>query len=307
MPFAPQTRAEKRLLPARLCALWRMARPLLLLVIAPIYWIGALIARAGGFPWSNSNFLWGLAILLPAVVAAHYANEYADVETDALTRRTPFSGGSGVAKEFPAKRRLARLGVLVSGLIGIALVFPAARLGGLVPHALALWGLGALLGLAYSLPPFKLAWRGWSEAINAGIIAVLLPLYGYTVQSGAMDWRVVVGCLPFALLIFVLILATNWADREADRTVGKQTLSARLGPAQLRRLYWSAALLGFALQPLLIGEILPPRVVWSSFPALPVVIWAATRYTRVHSPLPTVVAMLVLLPLQLGAWLTVQT
>jgi 1,4-dihydroxy-2-naphthoate octaprenyltransferase len=284
-----------------------MARPLLILVIVPIYWIGALIARAGGFPWNNANFLWGLAILMPAVIAAHYANEYADVETDALTRRTPFSGGSGVAKEFPSKRRLARQGVWFSSLVGISLAFPALLVGGLGPQVLALWGLGAFLGLAYSLPPFKLAWRGWSEAINALIIAILLPLYGFTVQSGFMDWRVVVGCIPFALLIFILILSTNWADREADREVGKNTLSARLEVRHLRRLYWLALLLGFALQPFLIGEILPPRVVWSSFPALPFLVWAATRYTRIHSPLPTVIAMIVLLPLQIWAWLTVQT
>ncbi len=38
----------------------------------------------------------GLAILVSATLAAHYANEYADVDTDTITRRTWFSGGSGV-------------------------------------------------------------------------------------------------------------------------------------------------------------------------------------------------------------------
>jgi len=38
----------------------------------------------------------GLIILISATLAAHYANEYVDVDTDSLTRRTWFSGGSGV-------------------------------------------------------------------------------------------------------------------------------------------------------------------------------------------------------------------
>lgn len=88
-------------------ALWRMARPLLLLVVIPIYMIGCLIARSFGYPLTLASLLWGLAALLPVLLATHYANEYADVETDALTRRTPFSGGSGVLPEGGAPRTLA--------------------------------------------------------------------------------------------------------------------------------------------------------------------------------------------------------
>jgi 1,4-dihydroxy-2-naphthoate octaprenyltransferase len=286
-----------------LIALWGMARPLLLLVVIPIYLIGNLIARVFGYPWDTPRFFWGLLALLPVVLAAHYANEYVDFETDALTKRTPFSGGSGSLARGLGSRHMA-LGatwvMLAIGLLMAGISFANDALSG---SAIFLWGVGTLVGLTYSLPPFKLAWRGWSEAINALIIGLLLPLYGYTAQTGRIDWQIIVGCAPFALLIFVLILSTNWADRDADRQVGKFTLSARLTPVQLRRLYIGAAFLGFALQPLMIGWILPVEVVLSSLPAVPVLAWAATRYTRTLSPLPTVLAMLVLLPLQMGAWI----
>jgi 1,4-dihydroxy-2-naphthoate octaprenyltransferase len=279
-----------------------MARPLLLLVVVPIYIIGCLIARVFAYELTTSAFLWGLAALIPVVIAAHYANEYADVETDALTERTPFSGGSGALPAGEAPRSLALVAAWVFLGLGAAVALAGLVTGHLNLAALSMWAIGTLVGLAYSLPPFKLAWRGWSEAINTGLIALILPLYGFAVHTQTLDWRVFVGCLPFALLIFVLILSTNWADRDADAQVGKKTLATRLAPRTLRWLYLAAVLLGIGLQLLLIGAILPPIVVLSSLLALPVLLWAASRFTRIHSPLPTVLAMLVLMPLQLGAW-----
>jgi len=280
-----------------------MGRPLLLLAISPVYIIGALIARASGFAWDTRLFSWGFAILVPAVIAAHYANEYADFQTDALTVRTPFSGGSGVLAEKAGLRRLALGSSWVFLLIGVSLALAGYLGGSVTPNALLLWAVGTFGGIAYSLPPFKLAWRGWSEAVNAFLIGILLPLYGYSVQTGRLDWRVFAGCVPFALLIFVLILSTNWPDREADRAVGKRTLSVRLPADRLRRYYGIAAFLGFALQFALIDRILPREVVWSSLPSVPVLLWAGRRYTRILSPQPTVIALILLLPLQLGAWI----
>ncbi|HAV77351.1 MAG TPA: 1,4-dihydroxy-2-naphthoate octaprenyltransferase, partial [Anaerolineae bacterium] len=75
--------------------LWHMGRPLLLLVVTPVYIIGNLIARVFNQHWDGEKFTWGLLILLPVVISSHYANEFVDFETDAITTRTPFSGGSG--------------------------------------------------------------------------------------------------------------------------------------------------------------------------------------------------------------------
>jgi 1,4-dihydroxy-2-naphthoate octaprenyltransferase len=291
----------------KVLSFFTMARPLLLLVISPVYLIGNLIARAAGFRLDSSPFWWGLLTLLPVVIAANYANEYTDFQTDALTERTPFSGGSGVLVQNVSLRRTALWAVWFFTLIGAALALAGLRSGALNRGASFLWILGTFVGIAYSLPPFKLAWRGWSEVINALLVGMLLPLYGYTLQTGRLSWQVVIGCIPFTLLIFVLILSTNWADRDADRAVGKHTLSARLTQTHLRRLYAGSAFLGFAVQPFLIGAILPKEVVFSSLPAIPFLIWAGARYTRIHSPLPTVIAILIMLPLQLGAWMIAGT
>jgi 1,4-dihydroxy-2-naphthoate octaprenyltransferase len=186
--------------------------------------------------------------------------------------------------------------------IGIIITLSGLLLDVLNPIAFILWLLGTFTGMAYSLPPFKFAWRGWSEVINAGLIALVLPLYGFAIHTRRFDWYVLLGCLPFALLIFILILSTNWADRDADAQVGKVTLANRLAPQQLRRVYAWAMIAGFVIQPLLTDAVLPSLVVLSSLPAIPFMIWAAIRFTKIHSPHPTVLAMLVMMPLQLGAW-----
>ncbi|MCP4417258.1 MAG: UbiA family prenyltransferase, partial [Chloroflexi bacterium] len=137
-------------------ALWGMARPLLLLVVTPIYLIGSLIAPVFNVPWNATRFWWGLGILLPVVLAAHYANEYIDFETDALTKRTPFSGGSGVLARGLGSRRMALGATWVMLAIGILLAAAAFFAGMISPSGLVLWGIGTFFGIAYSLPPFKL-------------------------------------------------------------------------------------------------------------------------------------------------------
>ncbi|MFT4945878.1 MAG: 4-hydroxybenzoate polyprenyltransferase [Natronomonas sp.] len=71
------------------------SRPAQLALVVGVYLFGAKIALAGGATLSWSALLAGCCALLPLAASTHYANEYADYETDALTERTPFSGGAG--------------------------------------------------------------------------------------------------------------------------------------------------------------------------------------------------------------------
>ncbi|MFU8870292.1 MAG: prenyltransferase, partial [Natronococcus sp.] len=93
----------------RLWALWAAARPSQLALIVLVYALGIGKAAAeaslmrdgstlqldGDQPAFLELVVVGAIALIPVSVAIHYANEYADADTDALTERTPFSGGSG--------------------------------------------------------------------------------------------------------------------------------------------------------------------------------------------------------------------
>ncbi|NDJ75584.1 MAG: prenyltransferase [Chloroflexi bacterium] len=282
-----------------------MARPLIMLSVVHVYVAGTLIARAYGHPLNVAAFVCGLIVLLLVALSIHYTNEYADYETDAITQRTLFSGGSGILPAGIVPRSVALWAAWITLGMGSVLVVVAIALGALSAAVLPVLAIGAWGGWMYSLPPLKLAWRGWGELDNALLGGIVLSLYGYVVQSDQFDWRVVLGCLPFTGLAFLNLLATTWVDRRADAQVGKRTLATRWSPTRLRRLYTVVALLSFGLLVLLHDHVLPPEVIAASLLALPFVAWGILRYTRTEAPHHSVFAMLTLLSAQMLAWIVV--
>lgn len=280
-------------------ALWLMARPSQLLAVALVYLLGLAVGRATGYALAWPAVLWGLAALIPVATSIHYANEYADAETDALTIRTPFSGGSGAMVRLGVSPRLAWRGAwaaLALGWLIVALGFALGYLGGV---ALLVLAAGSLFGWMYSLPPLQLAWRGWGELTNALLGGLALALYGYAVAAGRIDAVIVWAILPFTLLVFVNLLATTWPDRVADARVGKRTLATRW---PVRRLRWVYVVVAAAAVGLLWLLPLPAPVVGASLVAVPFLVWGGWAYTRQHSPFPTVAAMVLLAVAQLGGW-----
>lgn len=279
----------------------RMSRPDQLLLVAFVYTLGTVMALAWGTPFDRQGYLSGLAALVLVAASIHYANEYADYETDALTERTPFSGGSGALVELDLPRRLPRDAAAVTLLLGAGLAL-ACLLHGQTVVGIGVLAFGVVFGWMYSLPPLALAWNGLGEIDNAALGGMALPLYGFTVQAGTLTVGAVLAFLPFTLLVFVNLLDTTWPDREADAAVGKETLATRWPTERLRLTYAGVVLLAFALLPLLAGTVLPPLVAYGSFLALPFLAWGAARYTRDRSPFPTVAGMVLFAVVQFGAW-----
>lgn len=240
---------------------------------------------------------------MSGAISIHLANEYADYETDRRTRRTLFSGGSGALPEMGLKRGGAL--VLAWVWLVIALLVAAAGLiGGFLRIApLIILGLGVFLGWMYSLSPFKLAWRGWGEALNAFLGGMLLPLYGAAVISGHIDGSIPIVTVPFALLTFNNLLATTYADRRSDHAAGKYTLATRMRRGQLRLVYASTSILAFVVLLGMPAKLLPDIAKTISLSAIPMVIWGWLTYTRIHNPLPSVSAMTVLLLAQISGFL----
>jgi len=283
-------------------ALWGMARPLIMLSVILVYGAGLLIARADGYVLEWGRVVWGLVIILLASLSIHYTNEYADYETDALTTPTMYSGGSGVLARGDVPRQLAMQaawGTLLLSIV-VALVGMVSGYFSVVPFILLV--VGVVGGWMYSLPPLKLAWRGWGEADNAILGGMILHLYGYSVVTETMTMPVVAAVVPFTLLVFTNLLATTWADRVADAQVGKFTLATQLSIPQLRLLYGGVALVAFFLLPALYDWALPASVVVGSLAAIPMMLWGWLTYTRIHNPYPTSNAMVVLLLGQMAGW-----
>lgn len=287
-------------------ALWGMARPVIMVSVLLVYALGLLLARADGYALPTPALLWGGVALLLVSLSIHYTNEYADHETDALTTPTPYSGGSGVLPRGLVAPVVALQAAWVTLILGLAVAFAGVWVGTLPSVTVPVLVIGAVFGWFYSLPPPRLAWRGYGELDNALLGGVLLPLYGYATVSGTVAVPVIALCVPFALLAFLNLLATTWADRHADAQVGKRTLATRWRVPTLRRLYATLALSYAALVAALTAtQVMPLAVTLAHALVTPLIVWGYHHYTRHDSPHPSVWAMVALLAAQMTAWVWV--
>jgi 1,4-dihydroxy-2-naphthoate octaprenyltransferase len=282
-----------------------MTRPSQLLLIAAVMLLGAAFAAARGATVEPLALVAGLAALLPVAASIHLANEYADHETDRLTARTPFSGGSGALAQAGLPRSIALRSAQVAALTGLAAAVAAWAAGLLATPAVAILLGGLAGGWAYSVGPLPLAWRGLGEVANGLLGGMLLPLYGVAVAGGGLDGFAVASFVPLAFFVTANLLATTWPDRLADAAVGKRTLATRWSPARLQTLF--GLLAGVAVAALGAQGIgpWPAPVVVAGLSAVPLLVLGLAWYTRRESPLPTVAAMVWLVIAQLGAWAAV--
>ncbi len=302
-------------------ALWRMARPAQLTLIALVYGAGVAMAYGRGAAAPSDRIAYGLVTLLPVAASVHYANEYADVETDAITDRTPFSGGSGALADTGLPRWIALYATVAVGLAGLVLTAvgispvgvpsvvdtiagsPTGPLLATTPAALLVGVL--VVGWQYSLGPLRLAWNGLGEVTNAALGGLVLPLYGFAVVTGTVTAAAVTAFVPFTLVVFVNLLETTWPDRRADAAVGKRTLVTRLSVGRVRSLYASVSVGAAASTVLLAGRVLPPTVAVATAVPLVGLLPGYVRFTRREAPLPAVVTMVVLAATTALGWVLV--
>lgn len=217
-----------------------LARPHFLLGGGLLYAIGAVGAGVG----SVSAYLIGQLAITASQVTAHFVNEFADADADALVvNRTWFSGGSGVLVAPDVDRAIALRAAFVT--TGVALT--AATVLALDHTLAATIAAGTLLiSWGYSMPPVRLLDTGWGEAATTVVTTVAVPLVGALAQPGPIDsnlWWVI--SVLFALHM-AMIIAFEIPDLETDLAAGKTVLAVRLGLPRTRSLIGGFYALGFA-------------------------------------------------------------
>ena len=252
----------------------RLTRPVFLLGGALLYALGVTMAARRGVSIRLSLVLLGQVMVTAIQLMAHYANEYYDVASDRLnSKRTWFTGGSGVLPAGELVREVARRASRAAGLVGIvtiAVVTIQSPLAGVL-------GIISLLGAwFYSAPPFALMGSGWGELTTSLIVALLTPLTGFVLQAGYIDAQVLIVCTPLVVIHLAMLLAFEFPDWEADTATGKRTLVVRLG--QERAVYVHAALIAIATIWLVVASLswLPARYVWLT---IPLAAWQALSLT----------------------------
>jgi 1,4-dihydroxy-2-naphthoate octaprenyltransferase len=208
-------------------------RPPFLLLSFVLVFIGTAVAWHGG-AFSAPYFVLAQAGMLLAHIGVNVLNDYFDYKStlDLRTKRTPFSGGSGI---LPA-RLLEPRGVYILGVTSLLL---AAFIGVyfIAVHGwvfLPIMVIGGLSAYFYS-PHVSRWWLGeFLAGLNFGLLAVL---GSYFAQTGHYSWEAVVAGLAPSFLSANLLVLNQFPDLEPDRQVGRRNLVMALGKGKAAWLY----------------------------------------------------------------------
>ncbi len=193
-----------------------------------------------------------LLVLLGALMAhasVNLLNEYQDFTSglDAMTVKTPFSGGSGALQAHPEAAALtltaAMLSLAITAAIGLYFLYM---------HGLALLPLG-ILGLLiiavytnwitrYPLLCLIAPGLGFGPLMVMGTSYVLMNQY---------SWAAFLASLTPFFLVSELLLINQFPDVEADRQVGRRHYPITIGRRPSASIYAAFLLLSFA--PIVVG------------------------------------------------------
>jgi 1,4-dihydroxy-2-naphthoate octaprenyltransferase len=208
--------------------------------------LGAVIANAdlveGGQAamWSWKIFWLALLGAILAQAGTNLANDFGDHSTrnDEYNKvPSPFNGGSRVIQAgllAPWKVLFAAL-LCFATTIGIGLYLNALIGGGPLASTPLLWTgvAGCVLGVAYTLGPLRLSYRGLGEiAIAVGFGPVIVLGTHYVLSAGAISqwhWgRPLCASLPIAVFAMLIIWVNQFQDAPADARANKRTWVVRI-------------------------------------------------------------------------------
>ena len=208
-------------------------RPQFLLLTVVLIFVGTSLAWYEGYFNLKHSLLAFIGLLL-LHISVNTLNDYFDYKSgiDLETKRTPFSGGSGI---LPARllkpEAVGKFGLscfLLAVPIGIYFILVKGWL--LLPLLTA----GAACVLLYTTHLAR--WR--MGELAAGLGLGTLPVLGaYFVQTGAYSWNAAVAAIPSGILVHNLLLLNEFPDVEADKKGGRRTFPITLGGKKASQLY----------------------------------------------------------------------
>jgi 1,4-dihydroxy-2-naphthoate polyprenyltransferase len=219
-------------LPRQLLLLRATRAPFLSATFAPVLLGLAVAARVGVFDALTA------VITVVAACAVHLglnvANDVFDTlqgADDANATPTKFSGGSRVLQNaLVTIREMSMLAVgcyVVAAILGVLLLVMRGS-----PALIVIAIVGFFISVAYTMPPFKLVYRGLGEIATAIGFGPVMLLGAYVVQSrGSLKLEAFVVSIPVALLVAMILYVNEIPDRAGDAKAGKRTLPVRWSKA----------------------------------------------------------------------------
>jgi 1,4-dihydroxy-2-naphthoate octaprenyltransferase len=202
--------------------LFRLSRPLYLLVAALTYCLGVAVSGYLGNRLMAIPFWLGLIAVLLAQASMFLLAEVFRSLADPILPEETFSA-----------RRSLRSNLLYTAVLNLAalalIAFAINNTGHLSQLALLFLFLSLLSVLLYGVPPFRLVDRGFGEVLLAIQLAYVVPGIGYILQTGEYHRLLAMVVFPLTGLALASLIALSFPTYVQDRKYNRGTLLVRIG------------------------------------------------------------------------------
>lgn len=239
---------------------------------------------AAGANFSQFNYLDSFLILICALLAhisVNTLNEYYDFKSglDLITKKTPFSGGSGALVEKPQSAKAVKTIGFISLLITVAIGIYFIRRYGSELLPLGLLGVAIILSYTHFLNK-----KPWLCLIAPGIsFGPIMIIGSYFILTTTIDAKVIIiSLIPFFVYNNLLLL-NQYPDADPDKTVGRNHFCIAYGFEKSNHLYLLQAVTAImVLNIAIIIEYLPPISYIALIPLLASIsVWrGATKFAH---------------------------
>jgi 1,4-dihydroxy-2-naphthoate octaprenyltransferase len=241
-------------------------------VLLPVC-LGAAVAWRAGAEFHGGLLALILVGMMFANIGTNFTNDYFDYKSgvDRRDRGRPYKQGAEILIDNPlaasgsvdgfAACFLPPRTILASALASFGLT---AAIGLLLAvtvdwRILPVGAAGLALGYFYTAPPVKFGYRGWGDLICFLGCGPLPVLGTYFLFLHRLSWAAALAGVIAGLWVDAILYIGNVPDMEADRAVGKVTLSTLLGRRAVRvlaPLYYGLAFLLLAAG--VLARLFPP-------------------------------------------------
>lgn len=173
--------------------------------------------ETGRIDWPNLFIVMAIASLVQGF-PAHIVNEIVDWESgaDQYRKLGEKSGGSKVIKAGLAT--IPQLWLMFAISTAVSLILTGLLYTRSDPRSLWFFGVGYLVCIFYTLPPFRFAYRPFAGEWLGGFTGIVLNMTGnYFVQTGSVSPLILLFSLTIGMVYIAIMVLFHYLDYEADR------------------------------------------------------------------------------------------
>ena len=252
--------------------------PLHLLLAALIYALGAGIADYLGVSFVAGSFWLGLVIVVLTQLSMSLLPEIFRLDVE------PPSGSENRAEREKLRNNILYISVASLAFV-VLILYSLFTVGQLPLPSIFFVSLSLGIVVLYSIPPFRLANRGFGEILLAIQLAYIFPSIAYVLQAGDVH-RFLALTVPLTMLAFAYFVVNNFESFAQDQKYGRITFLTRIGWERAVPLHHLFVLTSYILFITTPSFGLSLSLIWPAFITLPFALYQVFQIRNISLGLP---------------------